>query len=68
MVPTIAAFNIFSGRFGEKDAVWLGAEEGLDAARNLMLHFAAERPDAYFVFKSDSQLIVAEVDTADPRA
>jgi len=68
MVPTIAAFNVFSGRFGEKDVVWLGAEERLAAARDLMLHFAAEQPDAYFVFRSDNQLIVAEVDTAHPRA
>jgi hypothetical protein len=68
MVPTIAAFNIFSGRFGEKDVVWVGAEEGLDAARDLMLDVAAEQPNAYFVFRSDNQLIVAEVDTAHPRA
>ena len=63
MVPPVAAFNIFSGRFGEKDVVWLGAEEGLDAARGRMLHFEAEQPGAYFVFRSDTQLIVAEVDT-----
>ena len=33
MVHTVPVFNIFSGRFGEKDVVWLGAVEGLDAAR-----------------------------------
>jgi hypothetical protein len=63
MVPTVAAFNIFSGRFGEQDVVWLGAMEGLAEARGRMLHFAAKEPGAYFVFSPDSQLIVAAVDT-----
>jgi hypothetical protein len=37
--------------------------EGLGAARDRMLQFAAKQPGAYFVFSSDSQLIVAAVDT-----
>ena len=57
------AFNIFSGSFGEKAVVWLGAMEGLVEARNRMLHFAAQEPGAYFVFRSDSQLVVAAIDT-----
>jgi hypothetical protein len=65
---TALTFNIFSGCFGEKDAVWLGAAEGLAAARDSMLQFAVTRPGAYFVFSSDSQLIVAAVDTAHLRA
>ena len=64
MVNTVPVFNIFSGRFGEKDVVWLGAAEGLDMARERMHHFSAQRPGAYFVFSSDSQLIVAAVDTS----
>jgi hypothetical protein len=64
MMPTVTAFDIFSGYFGEKNVVWLGTVEGLGAARDRMLQFAAKQPGAYFVFSSDSQLIVAEVDTS----
>ena len=63
MVHTVPVFNIFSGRFGEKDVVWLGAAEELDVARERMLHFSAQQPGAYFVFCSGNQLIVAAVDT-----
>jgi hypothetical protein len=63
MVHTVPVFDIFSGRFGEKDAVWLGAAEGLSAARHAMLRFAAKSPGAYFVFRSDSRVVVATVDT-----
>lgn len=63
-MDTVAAFDIFCGRFGEKDVVWLGPVEGLDAARDRMLQFAAKQPGAYFVFNSGSQLIVAAVDTS----
>ena len=65
MMPTVSALDIFSGRFGEKDVVWRGTAEGLGAARDRMLQFAANQPGAYFVFSSDSQLIVAAVDTSD---
>ena len=54
----IPAFDIFSGRFGEEGVVWLGAIERLDDARARMLNLAAKQPGAYFVFNSDSQLIV----------
>ena len=64
MVPTVPAFDIFSGRFGEKDVVWLGAVEGLADARARMHQFAATQPGAYFVFSSESHLIVAAVDTS----
>ena len=63
MVDTVPVFNIFSGRFGQKDVVWLGAVEGLDAAREGMFRFAENQPGGYFVFRYDSQLIVAAVDT-----
>ena len=63
-MPTVPAFDVFSGRFGEKNVVWLGTVGGLGAARDRMLQFAAKQPGAYFVFSSDSQLIVAEVDTS----
>ena len=64
MMPTVPVFDIFSGRCGEKDIVWLGTAEGLGAARDRMLQLAAKQPGAYFVFSSDSQLIVAAVDTS----
>jgi hypothetical protein len=50
IVHIVPVFNIFSGRFGEKDVVWLGAAERLDAAREDMFHFAENRPGKYFVF------------------
>jgi hypothetical protein len=63
-MTTIPAFDIFSGRFGEKPVVWIGAVERLGDARARMLSLAAKQPGAYFVFNSDSQLIVAAVDTS----
>lgn len=63
MIRTVPVFDIFSGRLGEKDALWLGAAEGLGAARDAMLRFAAKSPGAYFVFRSDSRAVVASVDT-----
>jgi hypothetical protein len=64
MMPTIPAFDIFSGRFGEKSVVWLGAVGRLEDARARILNLATKQPGAYFVFNSDSQLIVAAVDTS----
>jgi hypothetical protein len=49
MMPTVPAFDVFSGRFGEKNVVWLGTVGGLGAARDRMLQFAAKQPGAYFV-------------------
>ena len=63
-MTTIPAFDIFSGRFGEKGVLWIGAVERLGDARARMLSLAAKQPGAYFVFNSDSQLIVAAVDTS----
>ena len=64
MMPTIPPFDVFSGRFGEKGVLWLGAVARLDDARARMLNLAAKQPGAYFVFNSDSQFIVAAVDTS----
>ena len=63
MVHTLPVFDIFSGRFGEKDAIWLGAAEGLAEASGAMLRFAAKSPGAYFVSSSDGRAVVASVDT-----
>ena len=64
MMPTIPPFDIFSGRFGEKGVLWLGTVARLDDARARMFNLAAKQPGAYFVFNSDSQLIVEAVDTS----
>jgi hypothetical protein len=64
MMPTIPPFDIFSGRFGEKGVLWLGAVARLDDARARVFNLAAKQPGAYFVFNADSQLIVAAVDTS----
>jgi hypothetical protein len=61
MVPV---FDIFSGRFGEKKIIWLGAVEGLEAAWDRMLQFAAKEPGPYFVFNSESCAVAARVDTS----
>ena len=63
-MPTIPAFDIFSGRFGEKGVVWLGAVGRLEDARARIHNLATKQPGAYFVFDSDNHLIVAAVDTS----
>jgi hypothetical protein len=66
MVHRVPVFNIFSGRFDEKEIVWLGAVEGLDAARDSMLQFAAKEPGPFFVFDSQNHAVAASVDTSGP--
>jgi hypothetical protein len=66
MMSTIPAFDIFSGRFGEKDVVWLGAVGRLDDARARMHNLSEKQPGAYFVFNSDNHTLVASVDTSPP--
>jgi hypothetical protein len=63
-MPTVTAFDVFSGRFDGKEIVWLGAVEGLDAARDRMLQFAAKEPGPFFVFDSQSHAVAASVDTS----
>lgn len=65
-MSTIPAFDIFGGHFGEKDVLWLGAVERLADAHARMLNLAEKQPGAYFVFNSDSQTLVASVDTSPP--
>jgi hypothetical protein len=67
MVHTVPVFDIFRGRFGEKDAVWLGAAQGLAEASDAMLRLAAKSPGAYFVCSSDGRAFAASVDTT-PKA
>ena len=66
MTSVIPAFDIFSGRYGEKGVVWLGAVARLDDARARILNLAEKQPGAYFVFDSDKRALVASVDTSPP--
>lgn len=59
----IPSFDIFRGRFGDKDVVWIEAVEGLARARQRMEHFASQAPGPYFVFSSFSHLVLAAIDT-----
>jgi hypothetical protein len=59
----VPAFDIFRGRFGDTDVVWIEAVEGLAAARQRMEHFASEAPGPYFVFSSFSHVVLAAIDT-----
>ena len=64
MDPSIVpAFDIFRGRFGDADVVWIEAVEGLAVARERMEHFASEAPGPYFVFSSFSHVVLAAIDT-----
>lgn len=66
MISAIPAFDIFSGRYGEKGVVWLGAVARLDDARTRILNLAAKQPGAYFVFNSDTKTLEASIDTSPP--
>ncbi len=59
----IPSFDIFRGRFGDKDVVWVEAVEGMAAARQRMEHFASQAPGPYFVFSSFSHMVLAALDT-----
>lgn len=60
MVPM---FDIFSGRFPERDALCVESVEGLAEAYQRMLCLAAKQPGPYFVFSSYTHKSVACVDT-----
>jgi len=66
MTLAIPAFDIFSGRYGEKGIVWLGAVARLEDARTRMLNLAEKQPGAYFVFNSDTKALEASIDTSPP--
>lgn len=55
-------FDIFSGSV-DKDAMWIEAVDGLNAARKRMEEIALEVPGRYFVFSAYSRTILAQVDT-----
>lgn len=59
-VPT---FDIFSGHYGEKDAMWIEAIEGLANASKRMHVLAVAEPGPYFVFHSVSHQVLDSVNT-----
>lgn len=63
----IPSYEIFSG-FGYKDAEWIEAVPGLDAAIHKMKQIAEEAPGPYFVFSVKSRTVLDSIDTSKPRA
>lgn len=63
----IPHFDIFRGRFGDKDVVWIEAVPGLPTARERMEYFASQAPGPYFVFSSFSHIVLAAIDTTHSR-
>jgi hypothetical protein len=57
-------YDIFSGR-GKKEAVWVDAIEGLEAASTRMRALATEKPGPYFVFCTQTNKILNSIDTSE---
>jgi hypothetical protein len=55
-------FDIFSGG-PDKDPMWLDTVAGLSHARERMEQIAAKAPGHYFLFSTEAQTILAEIDT-----
>lgn len=62
----IPSYEIFSG-LGYKDAEWIEAVPGLDAAIQRMRQIAEETPGPYFVFCIKSRTVLDSVDSSKPR-
>ena len=60
----LAIFEIFSGRFGDKDALWIETCEGLAESYQKMLQIAADTPGTYFVLSGYDLTCVASIDTS----
>ena len=56
-------FDIFAGQYGETDAKWIEAVEGLAYACQRMYAVATERPGPYFVFSANSHEVLDSMDT-----
>jgi hypothetical protein len=62
--PQVPRFDIFLGVANSKDAIWLEAVEGIDAARHRMQRIAEETRGKYFVFGGSNRRVVATIDTS----
>jgi hypothetical protein len=58
----IPTYDLFAG-LPDKDASWLEAIQGLGAACDRMKDLAAESPDPYFVFCTQTRKVLASIDT-----
>jgi hypothetical protein len=59
----MSKYGIFSGSFGDDDAMWLESVEELEAAYNRMNEIATERPGKYFIFSPGTKEAVRSLDT-----
>jgi hypothetical protein len=59
-------YDIFSGQV-DKDALWIGAVEGLGSAAMQMHQLAAEKPGSYFLFCTKTRQVLASIDTSKPQ-
>jgi hypothetical protein len=57
-------FDIFSGRFGDKGALWIEAVAGLGKAADRMKQLAAGKPGPYFVFSTEDGTVMATIDSS----
>lgn len=61
----VSKYGIFSGWFGDDDAMWLESVEGLEAAYNRMKEIATERLGKYFIFSARTKEAIASIDTTE---
>jgi hypothetical protein len=59
-------YDLFAGTFGDGDALWLEAIEGLGIAYEKMKWRAARVPGKYFVFCQSTHTVQASIDTSSP--
>lgn len=59
----VQEYDVFTGHF-DRDPLWLDRIEGLDAAYLRMTERAADSPGPYFIFCTESNSVIATVDTS----
>jgi hypothetical protein len=62
-----SCYDIFSGKYGSKDAHWVESTEGRGNACMRMKELAAENRGCYFVFCHETHRILAHIDTTIPK-
>jgi hypothetical protein len=63
----VAKYGIFSGCFGDDDAMWVESVEELETAVDRTNEIATEQPGKHFIFSPCSKEVVASIDTTEPR-
>ena len=66
MEPEIPALEIFRGQSGDTDVVLIEIVEGRCTACDSMLQLAAEKSGPYFLFSSETHLVLLRIDTSQP--